>query len=140
MQLPAPQDLLRFLRYLYMGAVGMIAVLMAAGWGLLRLHATAPEMIVYVFYVVTAGDVVAAVLLRRRFCAPAAEILQRNPGDSAALMEWTKGQLLPLPLAVGVGMMGLACQAIGAPASRVAPIYAAALVLLLALMPKELPA
>ena len=139
MRLPAPQDLLRFLRFLYMGTMGMTAALMVAGLGLMRLHATAPDVIVYVFYLVTAGDVIAAVMLRNRFSAPAAETLRRNPEDSEALMEWTKGQLLPLPLAVSVGMMGLACQGFGAGAARVAPIYGAALVLLLAMMPKELP-
>ena len=139
MQMPAPQNLLRFLRYLYVGTMGMIGVLMVGGLEFMRLHASAPAEIVYVFYLVTVGDVMAAVLLRKRFCDPAAETLRRDPGDSEALMEWTKGQLLPLPLALGVGMMGLACQGFGAPGARVAPIYLAALVLLLALMPKEMP-
>jgi len=38
-----------------------------------------------------------------------------------------------------VGMMGLACRALGAPTAQAAAIYAAVLIALMALMPKELP-
>ncbi|HVN08406.1 MAG TPA: hypothetical protein VMV61_05505 [Patescibacteria group bacterium] len=133
-------DSLRFLRYLYAATMGLIALLALAGEALLPHHESAPEIVVYVLYAVAAGDLFAAVLLRRKFAAPAVEILRTNPKDEAAMMEWMKGQLLPLPMALSVGMMGLACRALGAPAVRAAPLYAAAVILLMALMPKELPA
>ena len=139
MEMPSQQDSLRFLRYLYAGTIGIIVLLGVAGEALLPRHQAAPAIVVYVFYALAAGDLLAAVVLRRRFCGPASETLRANPQDEAALMDWMKGQLLALPLALGVGMMGLACRALGAPTAQAAAIYAAVLIALMALMPKELP-
>jgi len=132
-------DSVRFLRYFY-SAVLVIVVLLALGGEFLPpARAAAPAVLVYVLYAVGAGDVLAAVVLRRKFSGRAQEVLRVNPGDAGALADWMKGQMVPLPMALGVGVMGFACRALGSPALRAAPFYGAAVILLVVLRPADLP-
>ena len=128
---------LRFLRYLYSASLGIIAVLALAGETLLPAKSAAPPVIVNLLYAMAAADVFLVIFFRRRFSAPALKILRDRPDDSAALVEWMKGQFIPLPLALGIGLMGMASRVVGAPAVKAAPLYLVALALLVAFWPAD---
>ena len=132
-------DALRFLRYMYAAVLAIIVLLALAGETLLPLQPAEPPVIVNVLYALAAGDVLIALFFRRKFSGAALENLRANPEDAVALANWMKGQLVPLAMALGVGVMGLACRVLGAPALRAIPLYVASVILLLALRPTAPP-
>jgi hypothetical protein len=131
--MPAPSDYLRFLRYFYAAGLGMVLLLWLAAETLLPTRATEPPFIGYVLYAFAAGDAVIALFHRRRFVEPAAEALRANPEDAQAMTNWMKAQFIPLPMGLGIAMLGLASRALGVPALRAAPLFVASILLLLLL-------
>ena len=130
-------DSMRFLRYLYSAVLAMIVLLALAAETLLPTRSAEPPGIVHLLYALAAGDALLAVVYRRKFSGPAVEALRADPQDASALMKWMMGQMIPLPLALGMGVMGLASRVLGAPVLRSGPIYIAAVFLLLVLWPAE---
>ena len=130
-------DSLRFLRYMYSAVLVIIVLVALAGETLLPSRPSEPPAAVNVLYALAAGDVFLALYFRRKFSGAALENLRANPTDAAALADWCKGQLLPLPMALSVGFMGLACRFLGAPVVRTAPLYVAALIVLMVLRPTD---
>ncbi|HKM91306.1 MAG TPA: hypothetical protein VJX29_11875 [Candidatus Acidoferrales bacterium] len=130
-------DALRFLRYGYSAVLVMVVLLTLAAETLLPTRPAEPPVIVNLLYALAAGDALIALVYRRKFSGPAAEALHTNPQDGVALANWVKGQLVPLPMALGMGVMGLASHVLGAPTRRAGPIYFATVLLLLVAWPSE---
>jgi hypothetical protein len=130
-------DSLRFLRYAYSAVLAMLVLLVLAAETLLPTRPAEPPVIVNLFYALAAGNALIALAYRRKFSGPAAEALRAVPQDGSALVDWMKGQLVPLPMALVTGMMGLGLRVLGAPTLRAGPIYIAAVLLLLVLWPSE---
>jgi len=116
----------------------MIVLLALAAETLLPTRAAAPPFVVNVLYALAAGDALIALVYRWKFSAPAAEALRANPEDAAALANWMKGQMVPLPMALGVGCMGLAARALGVSTLHSAPLFIGSVLLLLSVRPAEL--
>jgi hypothetical protein len=130
-------DSLRFLRYAYSAVLAMLVLIALAAEMLLPSRPAEPPVIVNLFYAIAAANVLIALVYRWKFSGPAAEALRANPQDGSALMDWIKGQLVPLPMALVTGMMGLGLRVLGAPTLRSGPLYIAAVFLLLVLWPSE---
>ena len=124
-------DALRFLRYMRLAVVCMMALAALGVEVLARAQrADFSPSILYIFYAIAAFDAVMSVVLRRQLAGPAGEILRQNPQDSAALMGWLKGQIIQMPMALTLGLLGVMARFLGAPAISVAPLYLVALVIL----------
>jgi len=130
-------DSLRFLRYAYAAGLGIVALLIVAAETLAPRGATEPRAIVNLLYLLAGLDGMIALVYRRKFSGAAAETLRENPEDAAALVSWMKGQLVPLPMALAMGIMGLGARVAGASTLRAAPIYVVSVIVLLALRPSE---
>jgi hypothetical protein len=135
--MPALQDSLPFLRYIYSAVLVVVVLLALAAETRIPRREAEPALIVYILYALAAGDTLIALIYRRRFSGPAAETLRANPEDAQAQTDWMKGQMVPLPMALGVGLMGFAARVLGVPTLHAAPLFVAAVVLLLVLRPSE---
>jgi hypothetical protein len=138
-RIATPSDALRFLRYAYLGVIGLVVLLALFVETVFPSPVQETPFIVNALYTVGMFDVVIALWYRRKFSGSTAEALRVNPADSLALANWLKGQMVPLPMALGIGVMGLAVRISGATTLRAAPLYIAAILLLLALRPSGLP-
>lgn len=124
-------DARRFLSYFRMAVLGILAVLAVAVELLVpKTPSSLGAPILYVFYAIAALDALAAWMMRRRLAGPAEEILHSNPQDSAALMNWLKGQIVALPMALGLGFLGVMARVLGAAPLSLVPFYLLALVVL----------
>jgi len=135
-RIATPSDALRFLRYAYLGVAGFVVLLALIGETIFD-ASTAVPMIVYGLYAVGAIDAFLALWYRRKFAGSAAQALRVNPTDSLAMTNWMKGQMVPLPMALGIGVMGLAVRGVGGALAQAAPLYIAAILLLFALRPSD---
>lgn len=135
--MPTLQDSLRFLRYLYSAVLVMVVLLALAVETLIPHREAPPPFIVYVLYALAASDVGIALIYRRKFSGPAREALRANPEEAPAAVNWMKGQMVPLPMALGVGLMGFAGRILGVSTLHAAPLFIAAVLLLLVLRPSE---
>jgi len=133
-------DALRFLRYLRMAVVCLLLGMALAVEMLL--HAPAiplPAPVLYAFYFLAAADAVTAIVLRQRLSGSAGEILRQNPEDAAALANWLKGQLVPLPMAMSLGFFGVAARVLGAASLNAAPFYLLAVCVVFAFRADDVP-
>jgi hypothetical protein len=131
-------DARRFLNYLRMAVLGILAVL-ALAVELLgsKIPSSLSAPILYVFYAIAVADALVAWVMRRRLAGRAEEILRSNPEDATALIKWLKGQIVPLPMALGLGFLGVMARVLGAAPLSVAPFYLLAAIVLFATRPEQ---
>jgi hypothetical protein len=135
--MPTLADALRFLRYMHGALLGLLVVIAVLGETVGSIAHDNTPVILYVLYALAVGNAVLGLVLRQRFAGPAADALRANPADTAALLNWLKGQLVPLAQALTIGMFGLVARLMGASTLRAAPLYAAAVLLMLILRPSD---
>jgi hypothetical protein len=124
-------DARRFLGYMRL-AVLCVVLVMALAVEFLAHPPLVPlrAPVLYVFYALAAADAVVALVLRRRLTGSATETLRSNPEDATALPGWIRGQIVPLPMALSLGFLGVMARVLGAAPLSAAPFYLLVLVVL----------
>jgi hypothetical protein len=80
---------------------------------------------------------VVAVMVRIKLVQPAAEILQTQPSDSAALNRWRTGTIASFVFAESIALCGFAVRFFGGTLLQASPFYAAAIALMLLWWPRR---
>jgi len=130
-------DLPRFLRYFHFAVLVLACLIWLASETLWPAQGAEAPFVVYALYALACADAAAALWHRHKWTASSAEALRLNPESEQALTEWLKGQLVPLPMAVGIALMGLAARVSGAAPAHAGVLFVGAIALLLALRPAE---
>jgi hypothetical protein len=81
--------------------------------------------------------IVVAIMVRAKMVKPAAEILQAQPNDSAALGRWRTGITTSLVLTEAIALCGLAARFLGGTLLQATPFYAVAIALMLLWWPRR---